>query len=86
MWGDMAEWLVDENLPPQLPDDDEVQADLCASPYDRDSHDRIILWRKERIKATYGFSPDFGDSLALTFAFRVIPKPSKLNYNLKAYT
>ena len=31
-------------------DDDEFQADLCASPYDRDSNDRIILWRKEKIK------------------------------------
>ena len=71
MWGTMAEWVKDESLPPQLPDDDEFQADLCASPYDRDSNDRIILWRKEKIKKEYGFSPDFGDALALTFAYRV---------------
>lgn len=77
MWGDMAEWLKDEVLPPQLPDDDEVQADLCASPYYRDSHDRIILKSKEDIKLEYGFSPDFGDALALTFAFPVITKESK---------
>mgnify|MGYP003634331946 FL=1 len=45
-----------------------MQADLCASPYDRDSHDRIVLWKKEKIKKEYGFSPDIGDALALTFA------------------
>lgn len=71
MWGDMAEWLKDEHLPPQIPDDDEIQADLCASPYERDSHDRIILWKKDKIKKEYGFSPDFGDALALTFAYPV---------------
>lgn len=68
MWGEMAEWLKDENLDVQVPDSDELQADLCASPYERDSHDRIILWKKDRIKKEYGFSPDAGDALALTFA------------------
>lgn len=68
MWGETNAWLADENLEVDIPDDDELQADLCASPYDRDSHDRIILWRKEKIKSEYGFSPDDGDALALTHA------------------
>lgn len=68
MWGEMAEWMNDENLPVQVPDEDEIQADLCACPYERDSHDRIVLWRKEKIKQEYGFSPDYGDAAALTFA------------------
>jgi len=68
MWGEMNLWLLDENLPPELPDTDTLQADLCASPYDRDSNDRICLWKKERIKSKYGFSPDEGDAAALTFA------------------
>jgi len=67
MWGEMADWLVDENLPAQIPDDDEMQADLCASPYNRDSNDRRVLWSKDRIKKDYGFSPDYGDAGALTF-------------------
>ncbi len=68
MWGLMSEWMKDEALDVDIPDDDSLQADLAASPYDRDSHDRIILWRKEKIKEKYGFSPDEGDALALTFA------------------
>jgi len=68
IWGEMAEWLADESLPPDIPDSDEIQADFCASPYDRDSNDRKVLWPKEKIKQKYGFSPDFGDAAALTFA------------------
>ena len=68
IWGEMADWLVDESMPAQIPDDDEMQADLCASPYDRDSNDRRVLWAKAKIKKEYGFSPDYGDAGALTFA------------------
>ena len=75
MWGEMNVWLRDENLPPQIPDDDEVQADLCASPYERDSNDRIRLWKKERIIKDFGFSPDAADALGLTFCGIRPPKP-----------
>jgi len=68
IWGEMSEWLCDESMPPDIPDSDEIQADLCASPYDRDSNDRRVLWSKDKIKSKYGFSPDYGDAAALTFA------------------
>ena len=68
MWGLTNQWMTDENLEVEIPDDDELQADLCASPYDRDSHDRAVLWRKAKIKEKYGFSPDDGEALVLTFA------------------
>lgn len=67
LWGEMSSWLTDESLPPSIPDDDELQADLCASPYDTDSNDRKVLWSKDKIKTKYGFSPDFGDAGGLTF-------------------
>lgn len=82
IWGEMASWLTDESLPPEIPDDDEIQADFCASPYDRDSNDRKVLWSKDKIKKEYGFSPDFGDAGALTFTEPVNTKPkTKLKFD-----
>ena len=82
MWGEMADWMVDESLPVEIPDDDEMQADLCASPYDRDSNDRRVLWSKDKIKSKYGFSPDYGDAGALTFTEPVnLNKKVKLNFS-----
>jgi len=80
MWGLTNAWLSDENVEVDLPDDDELQADLCASPYDRDSHDRMILWKKDKIKKEYGFSPDDGDALVLTFAEPVKGPIKKLKF------
>lgn len=68
MWGTLNLWMKDEHQQVEIPDDDSLHADLCASFYERDSHDRIALWRKDKIKAEIGFSPDEGDALALTFA------------------
>jgi len=68
MWGDLNIWLRDENLDVQIPDNDTLHADLCASLYWRDSHDRINLHKKDKIKKDLGFSPDEGDALALTHA------------------
>ncbi|MES0328056.1 MAG: hypothetical protein ABUK13_07690 [Gammaproteobacteria bacterium] len=82
MWGEMADWMVDESLPVEIPDDDEMQADLCASPYDRDSNDRRVLWSKDKIKSKYGFSPDYGDAGALTFTEPVVTtKKTKLTFD-----
>ena len=66
IWGELAAWMTDETLPVDIPDSDEIQADLCASPYDRDSNDRKVLWAKQKIKDKFGFSPDYGDAAALT--------------------
>ena len=68
MWQLMSDWLVDESLPVDIPDSDEIQADLCACPFDRDSNDRKVMWPKEKIKSKFGFSPDYGDAAALTFS------------------
>jgi len=68
MWGELNLWLSDENMAVQIPDEDSLHADLCASLYRRDSHDRIVLLPKDKIKEELGFSPDEGDALALTHA------------------
>jgi hypothetical protein len=80
LWGEMSAWLNDESLPPSIPDDDELQADLCASPYETDSNDRKVLWAKDKIKSKYGFSPDYGDAGGLTFAEPVNTTKLKLNF------
>lgn len=81
MWGELNAWLNDENMDVQIPDTDSLQADLCASPYTRDSMDRIVLLPKEQIKSKYGFSPDEGDAAALTFAEPVsTERTSSLNF------
>ena len=77
IWGELADWLNDESLPVDIPDSDDLQADICASPYDRDSKDRRVLWPKSKIKEKLGFSPDIGDASALTFA-----EPVKEDYDI----
>jgi len=67
MWGEMNLWFRNEDLPVEIPDSDELHADLLASPFKRDSNDRICLLAKEDIIKKFGFSPDGGDALALTF-------------------
>lgn len=68
MWGELAEWLADENLDVEIPDDDALQADLCTPQSSRDSMDRIVLESKDAIRARGLPSPDIGDAAALTFA------------------
>lgn len=68
MWHRMRDWLLDPGGA-QIPDDDVAHRHLAApwllSP---DSNSRKRLAPKEKIKDKLGFSPDFGDALALTFA------------------
>lgn len=68
MWGNLNKWLSDENRQVDIPDDDILHADICACPYDLNSDNQKVLWSKDRIKKEFGFSPDEGDALALTFA------------------
>ena len=73
MWGDMADWLADENLDVDIPDSDDLQSDLCSPLFKpRDSMDRILMESKDEMKARGVPSPDLGDAAALTFAETVI--------------
>jgi len=83
MIGTFAEWLNDENVPVEIPDDDEFHADICACPYTTDAHNRILIKKKTLIRKEFGFSPDYLDASALTFAAPV-SKKSK-NKSIKKY-
>lgn len=66
MWGETKEWL--ENQPADLPDSDEIQADLTQTKYAYDSNNALKMERKEDMKKRGFRSPDTADSLGLTFA------------------
>lgn len=73
MWGETKEWLL--NQPAQIPDCDELQADLTQIKYSYDSNNALKMERKEDMKKRGFRSPDNADSLGLTFAKPVKIKP-----------
>ncbi len=68
MWGRLKEWLQSP-LPVKLPKVDGLAEDLTAPKFSFDSLGRLQLEAKAEIKKRLGRSTDFGDALALTFAF-----------------
>lgn len=71
MWGEANEWLRQE-LPVQIPNDDELLDDLCSVNKKYDSKGRLQLESKEEVKKRIGRSPDRADAFVLTFAEPVI--------------
>lgn len=69
MWGLVREWL--EDTPCQIPDEDEIQADITAPRYTWDSNQRLVIESKEKMRARGVRSTDIADALALTFAYPV---------------
>jgi len=68
MWGRMRDWFADPGGADIPEHDDALHSHLCAPGYRFDSTSRLLLEKKEDIKARVGFSPDAADALALTFA------------------
>jgi len=72
MWSEMREWLRSP-LGVSIPDDDNLQASLCAPEWGPGAtmekpDGRLLLESKDHIRARIGSSPDIADALALTFA------------------
>lgn len=68
-WGRMKDWFDDE--PVSIPDDTNLQADLCGLTKKFDSTERLVLEKKSDAKKRGIKSPDMGDALSFTFAFPV---------------
>lgn len=66
MWGEAKEWLSAQ--PAQIPDSDELQADLTQIRYSYDSNNALKMEKKEDMKKRGFRSPDLADALGLTFA------------------
>lgn len=71
MWGEANEWLKQE-LPVQIPNDDELLDDLCSVNKKYDNKGRLQLESKDDVKKRIGRSPDKADAFVLTFAEPVL--------------
>jgi hypothetical protein len=70
MWGELKQWLerggaVDNN--PKL------ETDLTSPEYFHNKKDQLVLESKEDMKKRGLSSPDDGDAIAMTFAYKVAP-------------
>lgn len=66
LWWEARECLNPENPEAhQLPDDDDLIAQLSSIKYSHDSKGRIVVESKESMKKRLGLSPDKGDSYCL---------------------
>ena len=75
MWGEVKDWLIAQ--PAQIPDSDELQADLTQIRYSYDSNNALKMEKKEDMKKRGFRSPDMADALGLTFAKPVKQSPAK---------
>lgn len=69
MWGAMRAWLRDRGAIPNLR---ELRDDLTGVQYGYNVREEIQLERKKDMKKRGLASPDYGDALALTFAYPVL--------------
>jgi hypothetical protein len=84
MWTLMRDWFKES--PIQIPDDDELQADLMCPIYKQDdSLSRPIFFSKKELKKLGVRSPDCGDAAALTFAAPVRTKKTTSNNDSNSY-
>lgn len=77
-WGEAKDWLRDGA---EIPDNPELAADLCGPVYflakGKVHNGSIVLESKEDMKKKGLSSPDFGDTLAMTFGVTVRAKPKQ---------
>lgn len=67
MWGLCKEWLMDDGGA-QIPDSDELHADLAGIHYKIDSNSRLVMEQKADMKRRGVRSSDLSDALCLTFS------------------
>lgn len=70
MYAKLKEWLQNGGA---IEDDPTLETDLTSVEYAHNKKDQLILESKEHMKSRGLASPDDGDALAMSFAFRVAP-------------
>lgn len=66
----LREWLMRGGA---IPDDSQLEIELTTRDFFHNDHDQLVLERKKDMKKRLGVSPDWADSLYLTFA-QDVPK------------
>lgn len=67
LWDSMKDWLYQNELPVQIPDDDELHGALCSLGYKHRSNEQLLIESKDDLRARGMPSPDEADALSLTF-------------------
>lgn len=68
IWATMRDWFLSD-LGVDIPDSEDLQADLCGLSYKYKSTGQLLIESKEDAKKRNIRSPDCADSLALTFSY-----------------
>ena len=82
MWDELRQWLENEGGV-QLPENEQLAAELCAVKKKYDSRGRLQLEEKAELKSRLGRSPDMADALALTFAEPVYEREANSDYDME---
>lgn len=77
LWAECRDWMNQE-MPVQLPDDDELHGELCSLGYKFNSNGQLQIESKDDLKARGMPSPDGADALCLTFASGFYASATKL--------
>ena len=75
MYWDLCAWIREGGALPPVP---EMVSGLSSMTYGYDPKGRVLVEKKDQIKARLGRSPDLEDALACTFAFPVAPRAQSL--------
>lgn len=67
LWSHMREWLYQNDLPIQIPDDDELHGALCSVGFKYRVNEQLVIESKDDLRARGMPSPDEADALSLTF-------------------
>lgn len=68
LWYEMREWF-NQDMPVEIPDDPELQKELCGLGYDYNSSGRLVIESKKDARKRGMNSPDKADALMITFAY-----------------
>jgi len=67
LWSDMRDWLYNSEMNVQIPDNDELQYELCSLGFKENSSGQLQIESKDDLRSRGLPSPDGADALSLTF-------------------